>query len=109
MINKLSTKVKTMENYQLSKTFKKFDFTSSKDSDEKRLIHCESNNKEIMIGVETKEIIAKLFTLLLQRYQGGLGQSIKGSSFVTDCVDGMFYSCHKISLNCGGSDTDFPG
>ena len=33
---------------------------------------------------------------------------MKGSEFVFDYVDGLFYTCHKISLNHGGSYIDSP-
>lgn len=31
---------------------------------------------------------------------------MKGSSFVDNGVDRLFYKCHKISPNCGGSYID---
>ena len=53
-----------------------------------------------MIGNETNEIIEKLFNSLLQKYQKGLEESMKGSEFETDSVDLLHYNCHKINLNC---------
>ena len=64
-----------------------------------------SDNRET-IGVGTDEIIEKLLNSLLHRYQGVLLGSIKSSHFVYDGVDGLFYKCHKISLNRGGSYID---
>ena len=40
-----------------------------------------------MMGSETDEIIEKLFESLLQRYQEGLEESVKGSEFIFDSVD----------------------
>ena len=40
-------------------------FISSKDSDETRNMHTESNNIEIMAGSETDEIVEELFKSLL--------------------------------------------
>ena len=54
-------------------------FISSKDSDETRTMHAKSNNVEIMMSSETDEIIKEHFKPLLQRYQEGLEQSMKGS------------------------------
>ena len=54
-------------------------FISSKDSDETRNMHTKSNNIEIMVGSETDEIIEELFKSLLQKYQEGLEESMKGS------------------------------
>ena len=61
-------------------------FVSSKDSDEICIMRTKSNNIEIMMGNETDEII-ELFESLLQKYQEGLEESMKGSDFVFDSVD----------------------
>ena len=42
-------------------------FIPSKDSDEKRLMHSKSDNKEIMTSFDTEEPIEELFKLLLHR------------------------------------------
>ena len=78
-------------------------FFSSKDSEEIRTMHSKSDNMEIMIGSETDEIIKNLFDSFLQRYQKGLEESMKGSEFIFDGVDSLYYKLHKISLNRGGS------
>ena len=39
-----------------------------------------------MMGRETNEITEELFKSLLQRYQGGLNELMKGSEFVFDNV-----------------------
>ena len=52
---------------------------SSKDSEE---MHRKSSNTEIMIYNETDEIIEKLFDCLLQKYQDGLEESMRGSQFI---------------------------
>ena len=61
-------------------------FVSSKDSDEICIMRTKSNNIEIIMGNETDEII-ELFESLLQKYQEGLEESMKGSDFVFDSVD----------------------
>ena len=78
-------------------------FISCKDSDETRTIHTKSDNKEIMIGSETDEIIKELFKSLLQRYQEGLEESMKGSDFIPDSVDLLYYQLQKTSLKRTGS------
>ena len=55
---------------------------------------------------ETDEIIKKIFKSLLQKYQEGLEESMKGSDFVFDSVNLLLYKLHKISLNRGGSYID---
>ena len=75
----LNTKVKAMNNYQSRNTLKtmdriclickmilktltkKINFMSSKNNDDKLLMHSKSDNKEIMTGFYTCEIIEKLF------------------------------------------------
>ena len=57
------------------------------------------NNIEISMG----EIIEELFESLLQKYQGELEKSMKGSDFVLESADLLLYELHKISLNRGGS------
>ena len=33
---------------------------------------------------------------------------MKGSEFVFDCIQLLYYECHKINLNCSGSYIDSP-
>ena len=83
-------------------------FISSKDSDETRTMHRKSNNVEIMIGSETDEIIEDLFASFLQKHQEGLEESMRGSEFVYDSVDVLYYNLNKVSLSRGGSYIDSP-
>ena len=71
-------------------------FTSSKDSDETRTMHTKSNNVEIMMGSETNEIIEERFKSLLQRYQEGLEESMRGSEFIFDGFDALYYDLNKV-------------
>ena len=70
-------------------------FISSKDSDETRTMHTKSNN------VETDEGIEELFKSFLQKYQEGLEESMRGSEFIFDSVDALYYNLNKISLSRG--------
>ena len=83
-------------------------FISSKDSDETRTMHTKSNNVEIMVGRETNEIIEDLSKSFLQKYQEGLKESIRGSEFVYDSIDVLYYNLNKVSLSRGGSYIDSP-
>ena len=73
-------------------------FISFKDSDETCNMHTKSNNIEIMVGSETDEISEELFKSLLQKYQEGLEESVKGSEFLFDSVNLLHYHFQKASL-----------
>ena len=84
-------------------------FTSLKpDSDETRIMHTKSDNTEIMTGSDMNEVIGELFKSLLQRYQEGLQEKMRGSEFEFDGVNLLYYDFNKISLNRGGSYIDSP-
>ena len=57
-------------------------FISFKDSTETCNMHTKSNNIEITVGSETDKITEELFKSLLQRYQEGLEELMKGSEFI---------------------------
>ena len=60
------------------------------------------------MGNEADEIIKKLFESLLQNYQKGLEESMRGSEFVRDSIDLLYYHLQKIGLKRGGSYIDSP-
>ena len=66
---------------------------SSKDNDEERVMY--SNDK-------AHEVIEELFQSLLSKYQIGLETSMKGSDFIFDCVNLLYWKCHKINFKRGG-------
>ena len=79
-------------------------FTSLKpDSNETRIMHTKSDNKETMIGSDTNEVIKEFFKSFLQRYQESLQERMRGSDFEFDGIHLLYYDFNKISLNRGGS------
>ena len=62
-----------------------------------------SDNIHIVMGSKTDEIIKELFESLLQRYQEGLEESMKGSEFIFDSVNLLHYHLQKTSLKRTGS------
>ena len=48
------------------------------------------------------------FLSLLSKYQISLETTMRSGDFVFDCVNLMYYKCHKISFNRGGSYIDSP-
>ena len=61
-----------------------------------------------MIGSETDEIIEDLFESFLQKYQEPVEESMRGTEFVYDSVDILYYDLNKVSLSRGGSYIDSP-
>ena len=70
--------------------------SSKKDSDETSTMRTKSDNIEIMMGSETDEIIEKPFESLLERYQEGLEEPMRGSEFIFDSVDALYYNVNKF-------------
>ena len=70
-------------------------------------MHSKSDNIEIVINDETDEVTEKMFQSLKNRYQNNL-ESMRASEFFFHYVCLLFYKCHKINLNHGGSYVDSP-
>ena len=70
-------------------------------------MYTKSNNVDIMMGSETDEIIKELFKSFLQKYQEGIEESMRGSEFVYDSVNALYYNLNKVSLSRDGSHIDF--
>ena len=60
-----------------------------------------------MISDEADEVIKNLFDSLKNRYQNNL-QSMRGSEFVFDYFQLLYYKRHRINVNSGGSYIDSP-
>ena len=100
------TEYKTQGEWKVRLTIAINFISSKEDSDETRTMHTQSDNIEMMMGSETDEITEELFKSLLQRYQAGLVESMRGSEFISDNVDALCYNLNKISLSRGGSYID---
>ena len=61
-----------------------------------------SNNIEIMINDVADEVAKELIDWLKDRYQNNF-ESMKGSEFLFDYVHLLYYKCHEINPNHGGS------
>ena len=55
-----------------------------------------------------QHFIEGLFEALLERYQEELEESMRGSEFIFDSVDALYYDLNKVSLSRGGSYIDSP-
>ena len=83
-------------------------FISHKDSEETRTMYTKSRNIEIMEGDETDEIIEELFESLLRNSQKNLEEPMRGSEFVPDSIDLLYYHLQKVGLKRSGSYIDSP-
>ena len=81
-------------------------FISSLDTAKPGTMHSKSDNAEIMMGIETDDIIKELFESFLEKYQEQLKTEMRGSDFVFESLGLLYYNLHKISLNRGGSYVD---
>ena len=70
-------------------------FISFLDSGEICTMDSKSDNIEITIDNEADDIIKELFESFKKRYQEGLETKMKGSQFVFESVDLLYYSLHK--------------
>ena len=73
-------------------------FVSFTDANETHDMHTKSDNVTIMSGIETEDVIKKLFNTFCKTYQEGLETKMKGSSFTFDPIDLTEYHLHKIKF-----------
>ena len=66
-------------------------------------MHTRSICKEFMSESETEEIAEKLFRFLLQRYHDNLYEKMRGSDFIFNGVNYLFYDFNRVSISKGGS------
>ena len=84
-------------------------FVSQKpDSDETCVMYTRSFCEEIMSGSETEEIMEKLIMILLKKYQDNLQNKMKGSDFIFNGVNYLFYDLNRITISKGGSNIKSP-
>ena len=84
-------------------------FVSQKpDSDETRIMYTKSFYEEIMYGSETEEVAEKLIMQLLQKCQDNLQSKMKGSDFIFNGVNYLFYDLNRITISKGGSYIESP-
>ena len=77
-------------------------------SDETRIMYSRSIPEEFMIGSETEEVAGKLIISILQKYQDNLQNKMKGSDFIFNGVNYLFYDLNRITISKGGSYIESP-
>ena len=83
-------------------------FVFSKDTEKENVMHSRTHSIKFTFYNDANELVDELFDSLHLRYQGNLETSTKGSDFIFDSVQLIFYKCHKISFKHGGSYVDSP-
>ena len=84
-------------------------FVSQKpDSDEIRIMYTRSTPEEIIIGYETEEVAENLIMQLLQKYQDNLQNKMKGSDFIFNGINYLYYDLNRITIRKGGSHIESP-
>ena len=71
-------------------------------------MHLSSDNKRFTSCSEVNDVIEKLFKSLRSKHQDGLETSMKGSDFIFDSFQLMYYKCHKVPFKRGGTYIDSP-
>ena len=95
-LNDLINNHKTRREWKIQSKMS-INFTSSKDSNETHTMHTKIHNIKIMMGSETCKIIKELFESLLQNYHKDLEETMRGSEFICDSVDLLYYHLQNKS------------
>ena len=66
--------------------------------EEERVMHSTSNNIKFTPYSDVNEVIDELFESLCWRYQGNLETSMKGSDFIFDSAQLIYYKCDKVNF-----------
>ena len=71
-------------------------------------MHLSRDNIKFTSYSKVNDVIEKLFKLLRSKYKDGLETSTKGSDFIFDSVQLVYYMYHKVNFKCAGSYIDSP-
>ena len=78
-------------------------FSSIVDERKIDVMHTKIDNIEMLKGYSTNDIIDKLYTTLINRYQEGLENKMSGSNYVFDNVHLLDIHLNKISIRRGST------
>ena len=71
-------------------------------------MYTRSTREEFMIGSETEEVAEKLFMSILQKYQDNFQNKMKGSDFIFNGINYLYYDLNRITISKGGSYIESP-
>ena len=77
-------------------------------SNEIRTMYTRSTPEEIIIGSETEEVAENLIMSILQKYQDNLQNKMKGSDFIFNGINYLYYDLNRITISKGGSYIESP-
>ena len=77
-------------------------------SDENRAMYTRSAPEEFMIGNETEEVAENLIMSILQKYQDNLQNKMKGSDFIFNGINYLYYDLNRMTVSKGGSYIESP-
>ena len=77
-------------------------------SNEMRTMYTRSTPEEIIIGRETEEVAENLIMSILQKYQDNLQNKMKGSDFIFNGINYLYYDLNRITISKGGSYIESP-
>ena len=78
------------------------------DSNEIHIMYTRSTPEEIIMGCETEEVAENLIMQLLQKYQDNLQNKMKGSDFIFNGINYLYYDLNRITISKGGSYIESP-
>ena len=67
-----------------------------------------SISEEFMIGSETGEVAEKFIMSILQKYQDNLQNKMKGSDFIFNGINYLYYDLNRITISKVGSYIESP-
>ena len=111
-LNKIETYLRNIIiNLQNSDTWKiqltiAVTFIYSKDTAKERVMHSNSDNFKFAPYNDANGVPNELFKSLRSKYQEHLKKSMKGSDYIFDSVQLLYYKCHKVNFKHGGSYID---
>ena len=71
-------------------------------------MYTRSTPEEIIIVSETEEVAEKRIMQLLQKYQDNLQNKTKGSNFIFNGINYLYYDLNRITISKSGSYIESP-
>ena len=81
-------------------------FFSSKAGEEEPVMHSSSGNIKITPYSDVNYVIDELFESVCSKHQVNLEISMRGSHFIFDLIQLIYYKCHRVNFIRGGSYID---